>query len=212
MAGEAAWIASAQGFVLEPGLIAWFEERCDRLVAEALEYHEDLEPLRPAERKGRKKRRPGHNLALRFRDFKTETLRFLHDAGAPFTNNQAERNLRMMKLRMKILGVFRSERRAKDFATLHSVLSTAQEQGLNRIEMLIPGADRAARRPALLAGPAPAPSDRPQRRDQASARLTDSAFRPGTSPSISGQLPALYLKEKVLRNTQIAKISRAKTM
>ena len=139
LAGEAAWIAGAEGFALEPGMIAWFEERYDRLVAEALEYHEGLEPLRPAGRKGRKKRRPGHNLALRLRDFKTETLRFLHDPGVPFTNNQAERDLRMMKVRMKISGSFRSERGAQDFATLRSVLSTARKQGRNRIETLIRG-------------------------------------------------------------------------
>ena len=139
MAGEAAWIAGAEGFTLEPGLIAWIAECYDRLVAEALEYHEGLEPLRPAGGKGRKKRRPGHNLALRLRDFKTETLRFLHDPGVPFTNNQAERDLRMMKLRMKISGSFRSERGAQDFATLRSVLSTARKQGRNRIETLVRG-------------------------------------------------------------------------
>ena len=45
----------------------------------------------------------------------------------------------MMKLRMKISGAFRSERGAKDFATLHSVLSMAQKQGRNRIEALLQG-------------------------------------------------------------------------
>ena len=54
----------------------------------------------------------------------------------PFTNNSAERDLRMMKLRMKIPGCFRSEQGARDFATLRSVLSTARKQGLNAIEAL----------------------------------------------------------------------------
>ena len=71
-------------------------------------------------------------------NYKTETLRFLHDPGVLFTNNQAERDLRMMKLRMKISGAFRSELGAQDFATLRSVLSTAQKQGHNRIEALLP--------------------------------------------------------------------------
>ena len=139
VADQAAGIARAEGFVLPPGLVAWFERRYDRVVAEALEYHEGLEPLRPAGTKGRKKRRPGHNLALRLRDFKTETLRFLHDPAVPFTNNQAEQDLRMMKLRMKILGPFRPERGARDFATLRSVLATAKKQGRNRIETLMHG-------------------------------------------------------------------------
>ena len=141
MASRAAGIAAEEGWTLPPDLVAWFEQRYDRFVAEALEYHEGLEPLRPAGkgRKGRPKRRPGHNLALRFRDFKTETLRFLHEPGVPFTNNQAERDLRMMKLRMKISGAFRSAQGAADFATLRSVLSTAQKQGRNRIEALMQG-------------------------------------------------------------------------
>ena len=85
MAGETAWIAREESVVLPPGLMAWFEQRYDRLVAEALEYHEGLEPLRPEGTKGRKKRRRGHNLALRDRP--------------------------TMKLCMKISGAFRSERR-----------------------------------------------------------------------------------------------------
>ena len=113
------------------------EQQYDRWVAAALEYHEGLEPLPRAGPKGRRKRHQGHNLALRLRDSKTETLRYLHDPGVPFTNNQAERDLRMMKLRRKISGVFRSERGAQDFATLRSVLSTAQKQGRNRIETLL---------------------------------------------------------------------------
>ena len=48
---------------------------------------------------GRKKRRPGHNLALRLRDRLQSVLRFLSDARVPFTNNQAEQDLRMVKLR-----------------------------------------------------------------------------------------------------------------
>ena len=76
MAGETVWIAREESFVLPAGLVAWFEQRYDRLVAEALEYHEGLEPLRPARpgKKERKNWRPGHNLALRLRDFKMETL------------------------------------------------------------------------------------------------------------------------------------------
>ena len=73
------------------------------------------------------------------RDFKAETLRFLYEPAVPFTNNHAERDLRMMKLRMKISGSFRSERGVQDFATLRSVLSRAKKQGRNRIETLMQG-------------------------------------------------------------------------
>ena len=76
---------------------------------------------------------------MRLRDRQESVLRFVRDERVPFTNNQAEQDLRMMKLRMKISGGFRSEQGARDFATLRSVLSTARKQGLNRIEVLLQG-------------------------------------------------------------------------
>ena len=54
-------------------------------------------------------------------------------------NNLAARDLRMMKLHMKVSGGFRSWQGARDFATLHSVLSTERRQGRNRIEALRQG-------------------------------------------------------------------------
>ena len=78
-------------------------------------------------------------MALRLRDFKTETVRFLHYAGVPFPNNQAERALPTMKPRKKISGAFRSECGAQDFAALRSMLATARRQGRNRIETLMRG-------------------------------------------------------------------------
>lgn len=98
-----------------------------------------MEPLSPAGRKGRKKRCLGHNLASRLRDVKTETLRFPHEAGVHSTNNQAEQNPCMMKLRVKFSGPFRSELRAKDFATLRSVLSPPEKHGINLVETLMRG-------------------------------------------------------------------------
>lgn len=65
---------------------------------------------------------PGHDLASWLRDFKMETLRFLHDRRLPFTNNLAERDLCMIKLHMKISGTLRSARGMNAFATLRSVL------------------------------------------------------------------------------------------
>ena len=78
-------------------------------------------------RRGRAPRRTGHNLLLRLATRKQDTLRFLHDPTVPFTNNQAERDGRMMKLRQKISGGFRSAEGAMDFALIRSFFSTAKK-------------------------------------------------------------------------------------
>ena len=63
----------------------------------------------------------------------------------PFTNNPAEQDIRMMKVKMKISGSFRTPAGAKVFATLRSVLATARKQGWN------PLAARTAPAPELIA-------------------------------------------------------------
>ena len=78
--------------------------------------------------RGRPPRRVGHNLLLRFGSRRPDVLRFLTDPRVPFTNNLAERDGRMMKLRQKISGGFRSGQGAEDFAAIRSVLSTARKQ------------------------------------------------------------------------------------
>ena len=55
-------------------------------------------------------------------------LRFLSNPAVPFTNNLAERDGRMMKLRQKISGGFRSRESAEDFSVIRSMISTARKQ------------------------------------------------------------------------------------
>ena len=86
--------------------------------------------------RGRAPRRTGHYLLLRLATRKEDTLRFLHDVTVPFTNNQAERDGRMMKLRQKISGGFRSLQGAIDFALIRSFFSTAKKQDWNIIDAL----------------------------------------------------------------------------
>ena len=61
------------------------------------------------------RQRPGHNLLIRLRDFKSDVLRFLSDFAVPFTNNQAEQDIRMMKVKMKISGGFCAQAGAETF-------------------------------------------------------------------------------------------------
>src|SRR3974390_461026 len=135
-------LARERGSPLKPRLIALLERRYDAFVAEGLAFHEAQSPLRPdaapqgCNRRGRKARRTGHNLLLRFASRRDDVLRFLADPNVPFTNNQAERDVRMMKVKQKISGSFRSLDGALDFAVIRSFISTAKKQGWNVIKAL----------------------------------------------------------------------------
>ena len=129
-ARKAVRLARARRDSLPPSLLERILRRYDQLVQQALAYHRGLEPL-PSGQRGRKKRRNGNNPALRLKDHKKPVLRFLVDFTVPITNNQAEQDMRMM-----LAGCFRTERGARAFATLRSVLSTARKQAWNRIETL----------------------------------------------------------------------------
>ena len=107
----------------------------DGILDEAIAFHESQPPLDSA-RPDRPKRRRGHNCARRLKKHKAEALRFLYDSRVPFTNNEAERDLRMLKLRQKISGGFRTDEGARCFATLRTVILTARKQGWNILDTL----------------------------------------------------------------------------
>lgn len=134
---HAANLARAKGIPLKPRLIARIERRYDAIVAEGLAFHQAQPALRRAQRHGWKPRRIGHNLLGRLDQRRADVLRFLHDPDVPFTNNEAERDARMMKLRQKISGGFRAQTSADDFAVIRSVLSTAKKQGWNILRTLM---------------------------------------------------------------------------
>ena len=136
---HAANLAREKGSPLKPRLIARIERRYDAIVAEGLAFHHAQPALRRAQRHGWKPRRIGHNLLGRLDLRRADVLRFLHDPDVPFTNNDAERDARMMKLRQKISGGFRAQTSADDFAVIRSVLSTAKKQGWNILRTLIRG-------------------------------------------------------------------------
>jgi len=134
-------LARERRIPLKVRLIARIEQRYDAIVAEGLAFHQALPALRRSKRGGAK-RRVGHNLLLRLQERRADVLRFLHDPGVPFTNNQAEGDARMMKLRQKISGGFRAQGSADDFAIIRSVLSTARKQGWNILETLMQGPEK----------------------------------------------------------------------
>jgi transposase len=122
---------------LPPETIAAFVERYWAAVRLGLAFHRQLPKLETkSSLRRRPKQRPGHNLLERLKTFKTETLRFMTDFDVPFTNNLAEQDLRMMKVKMKISGCFRTLDGAQIFASLRSVVSTARKQGANILKTL----------------------------------------------------------------------------
>jgi transposase len=135
-ANEATCMARAAGLAALPGpMIEDFFTRYDALLAEGARCH----PRRtgPPGRRGRVKQTPAYNLIGRLRDHRQEVLRFITDLRVPFDNNQAERDIRMPKLKHKVSGCFRSEDGAHAFATIRSYLSTLRKQSVDTYQALV---------------------------------------------------------------------------
>lgn len=121
---------------LRPLRIRAAERLYDRVVRDGIAWHEAMPALPRDIKRGRIRRRTGHNLLLRLKLHKEAVLLFLHNPAVPFTNNEAERDARMMKLRQKISGGFRTSQGADNFATLRTLIGTARKRGWNLLETL----------------------------------------------------------------------------
>ena len=135
----ATWLArNRKKEKLPEQFLAMFERIYVRILDEAKLYHKGLEPFGPARdgKPGRKKRRPGLNLAEDLLKRKDEFLRFAHDLSVPFSNNQAEQDIRMCKLQPKISGCYRTRKGAAIFLRLRSIANTGRKRGWDVIEIL----------------------------------------------------------------------------
>ena len=108
----------------------------ERIVQAGYAQNPVAQPPPNPKRRGRRKQSKARNLLDRFRDHPAEILAFMRDFAVPFDNNQSERDLRMMKLRQKISGTFRSFEALVNFCRIRGYVSTARKNGLNALEAL----------------------------------------------------------------------------
>jgi len=85
---------------------------------------------------GRPRQTPARRLLDRLGKYRDDVLRFAFDLTVPFTNNQAERDIRMTKTQLKITGGWRTEHGARVWLTVRSYVSTVRKNGLNIITAL----------------------------------------------------------------------------
>lgn len=88
-------------------------------------------PEKPNGKSGKIAKSDAHNLLERFKEHETAVLRFAIDPHVPFTNNRAERDLRMAKVKQKVSGCFRKELYAKAYCRISSYLQTMANNGYN---------------------------------------------------------------------------------
>jgi transposase len=111
------------------------QHRYLQIVAHGYEYNPEPPPKSKGQR-GRVARGKALNLLDRFATRSEEVMAFALDSTAPFDNNHAERDLRMMKIRQKISGCFRSADVLSDFARVRSVISTSAKHGVGALDAI----------------------------------------------------------------------------
>ena len=110
-----------------------FQNQYDKLLEEGFAINPNPPPTG---KKGRPKKPKPLNLLERFQDWENAILRFMYEFEVPFDNNLAERNLRMLKVKLKISGCFRSLKGAQYFMRIRSFIVTARMQGLTAFQAL----------------------------------------------------------------------------
>ena len=113
---------------------AYWIKRYRRIITSGLKENPLREP--PAGR-ARVRQSVARRLLEQLRDREKETLAFMSDFRIRFDNNQAERDLRMTKVKQKVSGCFRSVTGAKAFFRIRGYILTLQKQGADVFEYLI---------------------------------------------------------------------------
>ena len=110
---------------LPPDQVQAFEARYQAILDQGLAANPHVTPFtETAKNRGRPNQSPPRNLLLRLQSKQAAVLGFRQAFAVPFDNNRAERDIRMMKLKQKISGSFRSPDGAKMFCRIRGYLST----------------------------------------------------------------------------------------
>lgn len=88
-------------------------------------------PEKSSARRGKVAKSDAHNLWERLSKYEDAVLLFAKNPHVPFTNNRAERDLRMAKVKQKVSGCFRTEKYAKAYCRISSYLQTMKNKGVN---------------------------------------------------------------------------------
>ena len=119
-----------------PELLA-FETRYDALLQAGFEANPRAVATAEGtpKKRGRPKQSPPVNLLIRLRDFKKQVLALVQ-ARVPFDNNQGERDIRMVKVKQKVSGGFRTREGAQRFGRIRGYISTARKNAKNVFEAI----------------------------------------------------------------------------
>lgn len=111
-----------------------YDQEYDAILQKANE--ENPLPEKTLKKRGRRKKTKVQNLISRLERYKASVCLFVRDFVVPFDNNQAERDLRMVKVKTKVSGCFRSEAGAKEYLSIMSYVGTAKKHGINSFEAI----------------------------------------------------------------------------
>jgi transposase len=114
-----------------------FEEIFDAVIREGIEENPPPQTYKKVKKRGKTAQTKAKNLLDRFIVHKESILRFLNDLRVSFDNNQAERDIRMMKLQQKISGTFRSIQGALAFCRIRGYISTIRKNGLKVMNAIL---------------------------------------------------------------------------